>query len=506
MSRIEVRRLRYRGSAQQAGQAEFAIGDALNTEVADDGRLILVRRFALGRLTLRGRGVAAAAAAAWRDTLGAARHGGSSDAASANCVWFRDAAEARGLLLRELAAGRAPHGWFWALAVPGWRQLALHPYLKLVAAEALASGRDEPVVELVRDTMQAGCIDALAVAPLPDRIRQPGPLSSAALAGLPFLAETAVVPAGPSSGPQSPHAPPAVGAAVIEAAPPSLLRLFRQLARLPELRAALEALARGLVLRAHPALALSPRVLAAVVRSALEQLEGPGRDPLQSGSRTAPAPAGLSAGGGSGPAATGSGTATPDGPGRIDRPRPPAEKPQPGPDAAETLIPPLALPLSDTEVVSSAAGLFLAIVPLIRIGWREWLIAHPELLAHQPGLHLLRHIAERHRVAEHDAVWQLLVTPDGLSAGPLAQTLELWRRGLDGWLRRKPRVLLADLAHRRGWLGAGPETTTIRFPLNAIDLRLRRLALDADPGWVDWLGHSVRFVYRDRPLLGPESA
>jgi hypothetical protein len=57
---------------------------------------------------------------------------------------------------------------------------------------------------------------------------------------------------------------------------------------------------------------------------------------------------------------------------------------------------------------------------------------------------------------------------------------------------------------RAGWIAPGDETTIVRFPLRAIEIRLRRLALDADPGWVDWLGRAYRVVYRDQPLLGPQ--
>jgi hypothetical protein len=37
----------------------------------------------------------------------------------------------------------------------------------------------------------------------------------------------------------------------------------------------------------------------------------------------------------------------------------------------------------------------------------------------------------------------------------------------------------------------------IRFPADAADPRLRRLALDVDPGWVPWLGLAIRYHFRD---------
>jgi hypothetical protein len=158
------------------------------------------------------------------------------------------------------------------------------------------------------------------------------------------------------------------------------------------------------------------------------------------------------------------------------------------------------------ELHSQAAGLFLAIVPLIRLGWRDWLAKRPELLLHQPGPRLLRRIAAHHRVPASDPVWDNLppIDPDYEPSPEIEQALALWRDGLDGWLRRKARLRLSDLVLRRGWILPGIETTFVRFPLDAIEIRLRRFALDSDPGWVDWLGHAYRVVYRDRPLLGPQ--
>jgi len=45
----------------------------------------------------------------------------------------------------------------------------------------------------------------------------------------------------------------------------------------------------------------------------------------------------------------------------------------------------------------------------------------------------------------------------------------------------------------------------VTFPLAAADLRIRRIGLDIDPGWLSWFGESgrvVRFHYRDRQPEG----
>jgi len=56
MARVEVRQLRYRGEPVKAGRVEHVVADALRTEVVDDGRLVLVRSFRLGRIGLGQRG------------------------------------------------------------------------------------------------------------------------------------------------------------------------------------------------------------------------------------------------------------------------------------------------------------------------------------------------------------------------------------------------------------------------------------------------------------------
>ena len=73
-----------------------------------------------------------------------------------------------------------------------------------------------------------------------------------------------------------------------------------------------------------------------------------------------------------------------------------------------------------------------------------------------------------------------------------------WRIGLDRWLERRARIKLARLVWRPGWLRVTDERLIVRFPPAAADIRLRRRALDVDPGWTDWLGLAVRYLYAER--------
>lgn len=508
MARVEVRQLRYKGEPAKIGRVEFAVTDALRTEVVDDGRLVLVRSFRLGRIGLTERGASRATANAWQATRQSARHGGASGAESANCVWFADAAEARVLLMRELASGRMPLAWFWTLAVPDWRSAPLAQWLGRRLDEAASDASGEAMATLVADALAGGCVETV-VAAIAARVPplRGGDLRAAVDEGeRQARGPRARATPGSAPYPVDDLAGHVAAAAIVRAIPASLRTILAALAGRTELAEFVETLARGLVRRTHPALALVPARLVAVAAAVVHILrfgEPPAPDipgPLRTVVGEAPGPVRKPVNQGPPPA--------------PDREPPPTRSHEPVTvDAApaDTTPPdPVSTPadLFQAELSSTAAGLFLVIGPLRRLGWREWLAARPHLLLHQPGPRLLRRIAAHHRVPASDPLWHQLPPVDPADEPPtdLEQALQPWRKGLDGWLRRTARLRLAELVLRRGWILPGVETTLVRFPLEAIEIRLRRLALDGDPGWVDWLGHSYRLVYRDRPLLGPELA
>lgn len=149
------------------------------------------------------------------------------------------------------------------------------------------------------------------------------------------------------------------------------------------------------------------------------------------------------------------------------------------------------------ERYSPAAGLFLTIIPLVELGWREWLSGRPALIETSPAARLIDSLAAHHRVTPDDPARQPWIIDDPHTE----EWQRLWRVGLDRWLKRRTGIKLARLIWRPGWLTVGDQSLRIRFPLAAADIRLRRHALDRDPGWVDWLGLSVRYTYRDTPDL-----
>jgi hypothetical protein len=147
------------------------------------------------------------------------------------------------------------------------------------------------------------------------------------------------------------------------------------------------------------------------------------------------------------------------------------------------------------ERASRAAGVLLTLRALDRMGIGAWIARTGP--APGFGRALLRHIAARARHPPDDPLFALL---PGVDDAADAAALAAFRVGLDRWLRRRVRRRLCDLARRGGALLAADTTLHVRFPPDAADLRLRRAALDVDPGWLPWLGLAVRYHYRDEPL------
>lgn len=56
---------------------------------------------------------------------------------------------------------------------------------------------------------------------------------------------------------------------------------------------------------------------------------------------------------------------------------------------------------------------------------------------------------------------------------------------------------LAAIALRSGALCYQEYRVDLNLGLSEIDLNIRRLGLDIDPGWVPWIGRSIRFLYHD---------
>jgi hypothetical protein len=152
-------------------RGEWLVADAFHTAslpAERAGRLVLVRRLDLGLIDSR--------ASPYRLALkieqecealsGAGVAGDLPEAASAPAVIFQDRLEAICALALKLSrAGRAPE-WFWPLAVPGWQDgLPLSESMRVLAAAALAEpGGAHALARLVQVLAAQNAADALLAA------------------------------------------------------------------------------------------------------------------------------------------------------------------------------------------------------------------------------------------------------------------------------------------------------------------------------------------------------
>ena len=169
-------------------------------------------------------------------------------------------------------------------------------------------------------------------------------------------------------------------------------------------------------------------------------------------------------------------------------------------------------------LATEAGGLLFLLPWLERLDFAAWQAQHPDL----PVCALiLRHALQRMRVPVHDAAWVLV---DSLSSpadeAPRAwSTPACWRDAAvcaghapaqvftcgdaaQRWLIAARRQLrqhagmgLAELCTRPAMVSWGRTHIEVYFGQNDADLRVRRLGLDLDPGWIVWLERVVVFVY-----------
>ena len=535
-----VRHLRLRAAdAAQARHAQVLLEDALRCASLPDapGRLLLVRRLALGRLAAQASPQSVALRVEQRlAALSASpRHGGADGAADGAAVWFRDALDAHTVLGLRLAAGAAPADWFWPLAVSGYdagRGAAAG--LRQVLA-SLASRAEAPaaVPAWVRAVADAGRLAALAAAldagELPAvraaaRLeRGPGPGAPPSGSALP-RARASRPAATRTDRPQAEALPPVDGADTAS----GRVRGF--------LADALQRAGRSVVPAFATMAATTASTPARGFSGAVPQRAGPPEAPetVATGSDAA-APAAVDA---AGPAGAADATAT----------MPDAAVATPVAAIASSVVAHapadagVALDDSFAGRPTAAGGLLLLVRALDRLGYGTWADEHrPD----DPGAvarRLFGLLLGRLGVPADDPTWQLASigsgAPAGALPGPAWQALDRRRAALGArrplpqappdvpavdagaaawlalarrWLRRVAAIGPATLVLRPARLALTPTHVDVNAGLQAADVRIRRAGLDVDPGWTPWLGRVVAFHYDaryDRPLrpAGPGGA
>jgi hypothetical protein len=494
-----VRRMHLRAGAEDdARRAVILLADALQTAslpAADEGRLVIIRRLPLGRISAR---VSPASLAlhverAAQSVMSQAVTCDLPAAETANAVVFPDRSQAIITLAGLLASGAPADEWFWPEVVRGWRVGASRGERWALLLQAAHGFPEAAVVAaaVVNRAIGAGVEDALLSA-VP------------AGQGARWLRTAGWTSLWPDAAPPMWRPP---GPCLREA----ILR-WRQTWGPTDDR--LIWLTTLLTVAEHPACAADPR-LPARVAFALRTFQGagslqPGYPPriiprddcsilslrVEFGEPVASAPASSRVANADRTVERAAGTAHP-----LDSPS--VHVPRPS--------------------FTSFAGLLFVVRILERLGFATFLAAQPAFLDDGSPMRLLWFIGRRAGLPPTDPLAlalraDLAEGDDPLSPVTEAVTFDLphraceiltspkprtpldspftaWLTAVRRWSRRHARMGLTTLIRRPGRIHISSTHIGAGFALSQIDVRVRRLALDVDPGWVPWMGRIVQFSY-----------
>jgi hypothetical protein len=173
----------------------------------------------------------------------------------------------------------------------------------------------------------------------------------------------------------------------------------------------------------------------------------------------------------------------------------------------------------DSARPTRAGGLLYLINLLDHLGFAEWQSLHPE--APLCGL-ILSKALQRLDVSPDDPAWGLAaslpcpstpwgchwqipsvwgddrigVSCDAAKTHTAEVMASLWLTACRRYLRRVVHIGLFSCVCRTAQLRWSATHLDTFFDLRETDLRVRRSALDLDPGWLPWLGRVVSFHYQ----------
>jgi hypothetical protein len=147
---------------------------------------------------------------------------------------------------------------------------------------------------------------------------------------------------------------------------------------------------------------------------------------------------------------------------------------------------------------TAAAGLYFLLNALRYLGINAALEANPALGKTHLIDHVLRRLATHAQVDPTDPILLALSPASPFPASPLVRT---WAVAVRRWCWHQARITTREIIRRPGhvWLTRMDLDVTMGF--SAVDVRIRKVGLDIDPGPVSALGdfgRTVRFHYREQ--------
>jgi ATP-dependent protease HslVU (ClpYQ) peptidase subunit len=177
---------------------------------------------------------------------------------------------------------------------------------------------------------------------------------------------------------------------------------------------------------------------------------------------------------------------------------------------------------------TQAAGLFFLLNALRSAGIGPALRACPALAEAWLAIHILKRLATHAGVADSDPIllclhspqrdfaldtevlavlagqphaWPAGFAPSLRAAFDSESFLRMWVLAVRRWCWRAGRLTVREIVERSGRVWQTRTDIDVTLPLADADIRIRRIGLDIDPGWLPWFGvhgRVVRFHYRDR--------
>ena len=166
---------------------------------------------------------------------------------------------------------------------------------------------------------------------------------------------------------------------------------------------------------------------------------------------------------------------------------------------------------------TAAAGLFFLLNALERLGISEALATDLASAAPNFAAQVLHRLAAHAGVADDDPImiwldsvvpsasdeeplrcdpawWPTNFLPDR-EAAPLEYVIRVWCLAVRRWCWRTGKVTVRTVVSRAGVFSVNRTDLDVSLPIDEADIRVRRIGLDLDPGWLPWFGRVVRFHY-----------
>ena len=170
------------------------------------------------------------------------------------------------------------------------------------------------------------------------------------------------------------------------------------------------------------------------------------------------------------------------------------------------------------------AGLYFLLNALRHIGIAATLDACPSLREAGFVDQILKRIAAHAGVAPDDPILLCLHAEDAELSAPSYSgiwpanlpasrrtsfqseyLLRAWVVAVRRWCWRAGKITAREILRRNGHVWLTRSDLDVTLPMSEVDIRIRRIGLDIDPGWVPWFGRFgkvVRFHYRSRDPEG----